>query len=204
MASERFPSRPACLLVASGAAEGEARAEGDGGGGRGRRPDARPAHSERCHHGWSLVWGPAGRRPWSAARVSVRRDGILGWRPASALRMSTWGRRRAAPRQGPPPAGTGGAGCGEGQWVFSGGGGSRRPGGETAMALGAWAFPNRRVMSLRSSVPTPSACRPGGLQGALPWRGGACAGVEHPFALPCGEGTGRAWRRAHGACRCWH
>lgn len=55
MASERLPNRPACLLVASGAAEGEARAErgrrepGGPGAPRGRarqthrlRPEARP------------------------------------------------------------------------------------------------------------------------------------------------------------------
>lgn len=40
MASERLPSRPACLLVASGAAEGETRAEGAQRGGRGKGPGA--------------------------------------------------------------------------------------------------------------------------------------------------------------------
>lgn len=100
MASERLPSRPACLLVASAAAEGEARAAGvpwarrGAPGAGGRPPGAVQPHFER------LVWGTAGGRPWSAglgrwARLSVRGDGNLGWRlqaPRQRVPLGAWRR----------------------------------------------------------------------------------------------------------------
>ena len=47
MASERLPNRPACLLVASGAAEGETR-EGGAGGAGGRLPRVLPPGPNLC------------------------------------------------------------------------------------------------------------------------------------------------------------
>lgn len=53
------------------------------------------------------------------------------------------------------------------------------------MALGTWAFPNRTVMSLCSSAPTPSARWPGSLRGTLSWRGGAGRVRVRSIPWPC-------------------
>lgn len=104
MASERLPSRPACLLVASGAAEGEAREGGVGAASAPARAELRwraarggarcglaSAPGRRPGTRWGTVPGPCGAR--AAPPGSVPGEGASGaGRPGPAPRAPLLGR----------------------------------------------------------------------------------------------------------------
>lgn len=159
MASERLPSRPACLLVASGAAEGEAREDGLASSGD---PERFPLAALRGSR-----WKP--RLEKGAPRVSLARPGSPGlagargpWFAAGGTRgpvllwQESWSRDGArtcrlggrrcwslgsSVRHVPGlPCWTGRLGCGEGRWGFRGAAGpglcAGTPGGEAASPWG--------------------------------------------------------------------